>query len=58
MVTSGLGNIGSIHFRSQAESTDDDGSLPNGSFVNLAESKDEAPDEPGILINATEEVPL
>ena len=58
MVTSGLGNIGSIHFRSQAESTDDDGTFPNGSLMISTESKDEAPDVSGVGTNAIEEVPL
>ena len=53
------GNPNSIHFRSQGQSTDDGGTVPNGNPTSSTGASEEAPDEVGIVVKDTiEELPL
>ena len=48
MITSRSGDLDSIHFRSQGEAGDGDGSLPDWNPTSSIRADDEAPGEPGV----------
>ena len=59
MITSGSGDLGSIRFRSQGESVEGDGSLPDWNPTNSREAPSEAAGEHGVgTEGAVEEVQL
>ena len=59
MIASRSGDLSSIDFKSQGESTDGEKTLPDGGAVNSLGANDEAPGGLGVEVeNVVEEVPL